>query len=64
MSHENNRLLYVDEVAELIRRTPSALRYMIHAGTAPKSAKVGGRRMFKQSDVQAWIDEQFEKEPA
>ncbi|MGM0700379.1 MAG: helix-turn-helix transcriptional regulator [Actinomycetota bacterium] len=56
-----DRLLYVEEVAEMIRKTPSALRYMIYAGTAPRSAKVGGRRMFKESDVLAWIEEQFNK---
>ena len=59
-----DKLLYIEEVAELIRRSPDALRYMIHAGKAPKSAKIGGRRMFRESDVYAWIDEQFEKESA
>lgn len=56
-----DRLLYVEEVADMLRKTPSALRYMIHAGDAPKSAKIGGRRMFKESDVEAWIQEQFDK---
>ncbi|AOP54607.1 helix-turn-helix transcriptional regulator [Brevibacterium aurantiacum] len=56
-----DRLLYVEEVAEMLRKTPSALRYMIHAGDAPKSAKIGGRRMFKKSEVNAWIEEQFDK---
>lgn len=56
-----DRLLYVEEVAEMIRKSPSAFRYMIHAGTAPKSAKIGGRRMFRESDVTAWIDDQFSK---
>lgn len=53
------KLLYVDEVAEMLRKTPNALRYMVHAGTAPRSAKIGGRRMFRESDVLAWIDAQF-----
>lgn len=57
-----DRLLFIEEVAEMIRRTPAAVRYMIHAGTAPKSAKIAGRRMFKESVVLAWIEEQFEKE--
>lgn len=56
---QNDRLIYTDEVAEIIRRTPAAVRYMIHAGTAPRSAKIGGRRMFRESDVHAWIDQQF-----
>ncbi|WP_432789313.1 helix-turn-helix domain-containing protein [Brevibacterium sp. K11IcPPYGO002] len=57
-----DRLLFVEEVAEMIRRSPASVRFMIHAGTAPKSAKLAGRRMFRESDVLAWIDEQFEKE--
>ncbi|KAB1943810.1 helix-turn-helix transcriptional regulator [Brevibacterium linens] len=56
-----DRLLYIEEVAEMIRKTPAAFRYMIQRGDAPKSAKIGGRRMFKESDVEAWIQEQFDK---
>lgn len=59
-----DRLLFVEEVAEIIRRSPASLRFMIHAGTAPRSAKLAGRRMFRESDVMAWIEEQFEKESA
>lgn len=58
-THTPDRLLYTDELAEMIRRSPAAVRYMIHAGTAPRSAKIGGRRMFRESDVHAWIDQQF-----
>jgi len=56
-----DRLLYLDEVAAMLRRTPGALRYMVHAGTAPKSAKISGRRMWRESDVLAWLDAQFEE---
>ena len=56
-----DRLLYVEEVAEMLRKSPASLRFMIHAGTAPKSAKLGGRRMFRESDVLAWIEAQFEE---
>lgn len=55
-----DKLLTLEEVAEVLRRTPSALRYQIHRGTAPRSAKIGGRRMFRESDVNAWIDHQFD----
>lgn len=60
--HQQDRLIYVEEVAEILRRTPSAVRFMVHAGTAPRSAKIGGRRMFRESDVYAWLDEQFEQQ--
>ncbi|MGO2810282.1 MAG: helix-turn-helix transcriptional regulator [Brevibacterium aurantiacum] len=56
-----DRLLFIEEVADKIRRSPSAVRYLVHVGDAPKSAKIGGRRMFKESDVNAWIEEQFNK---
>ena len=62
---EADRLLYVEEVATMLRKTPAAFRYQIHKGTdVPPSAKIAGRRMFRESDVRAWIDRQFEKETA
>ncbi|NVC24056.1 helix-turn-helix domain-containing protein [Kocuria salina] len=55
-----DKLLTVEEVAEMLRKTPTALRYQIHKGTAPRSAKIGGRRMFRESDVIAYIDAAFD----
>jgi predicted DNA-binding transcriptional regulator AlpA len=57
-----DRLVHIEEFATIIDRTPAAVRYMIHNGKAPRSAKIGGRRMFKESDIHAWIDAQFEAE--
>ncbi|PWD94485.1 helix-turn-helix domain-containing protein [Kocuria rosea] len=59
-----DKLLTVEEVAEMLRKTPSALRYQIHKGTAPRSAKIGGRRMFRESDVIAYIDAAFDMDAA
>lgn len=53
------KLLTVDEVAEILRKSPGAVRYMVHAGTAPRSARLAGRRMFREGDVRSWIDAQF-----
>lgn len=64
MTSTPTRLLYIEEVADMLRKSPASLRFMIHAGTAPKSAKIGGRRMFRESDVLAWINDQFEQEIA
>ncbi|WP_278373408.1 helix-turn-helix transcriptional regulator [Brevibacterium casei] len=61
MNPAHERLLYLDEVAEMLRKSPSAMRYMIHAGDAPPSAKIGGRRMFRESAVLAWIEDQFKE---
>lgn len=53
-------LLTLDETAEILRKSPAQLRWMIHNGTAPRSARIGGRRMFRRSDVQKFICEAFE----
>lgn len=55
-------LLTLAETAEQLRKSEAQLRWMIHAGTAPRSAKIGGRRMFRASDVEAYIDAAFEAE--
>ena len=47
------------ETAEALRKTPSQLRWMIHQGSAPKSALIGGRRMFREADVDAFIQAAF-----
>ena len=52
-------LLTLDETAEQLRKSPSQLRWMIHQGTAPKSALIGGRRMFRSADVEAYIEAAF-----
>ncbi|PPH43469.1 helix-turn-helix domain-containing protein [Rathayibacter sp. AY1C9] len=54
-------LLTLPEVAFMLRKTPQALRWQMHQGTAPKSALIGGRRMFRRVDVEAYIDAAFEE---
>ncbi len=56
------RLLHLAEVAALLRRTESQMRWLIHTGQAPRSALIGGRRMFREEDCEAWLAEQFERE--
>lgn len=53
-------LCTLPETAAQLRKSDSQLRWMIHAGTAPKSALIGGRRMFRQEDIDAYIDARFE----
>lgn len=55
-----SKLLTLDEAAELINRPPATLRYWVTRGEAPKSFKVGRRRMFRLEDVEAWIDSHAE----
>ena len=52
-------LLTLEEAANLLRKTPAQLRWMKHAGTAPRSAKIGGRIMFKESDLDQYIEAAF-----
>ncbi|MGO3392600.1 helix-turn-helix domain-containing protein [Glutamicibacter arilaitensis] len=55
-------LSLIEEAAEFLRVPVATLRYWRHMGTGPKSARIGGRVMYKQVDLEAWINEQFEKE--
>lgn len=55
-------LLTIKETAEVLRKSEAQLRWMIYSGTAPKSALIGGRRMFRLSDVEAYIEEAFNAE--
>lgn len=55
-------LLTLAEVADRLRRSPAQLRWMRHNGTGPKSAKLAGRIMYREDDVEKWIDDQFDAE--
>ena len=53
-------LLTLDEVADRLRKSPAQIRWMLHAKTAPKSALIGGRRMFRESDLEDYINQAFD----
>jgi len=52
-------LMTLEEVAELLRKSPAQIRWMRHNGSGPISAKVAGRVMFRRHDVVAWVEAQF-----
>lgn len=56
-----DKILSVADAAPQVGTTPSGLRWMIHQGTAPKSAKIGGRRVFRQSDIDAYLAAAFQE---
>lgn len=56
------RLLTLSETAQQLRKSDAQLRWMLHTGSAPNSALIGGRRMFRESDVNAFIAEAFDTE--
>lgn len=58
-----DKLLTVSEVAEMTRLSAATLRYFRHEGTkGPKSAKLGRRVVYRESDVVAWIENAFAEE--
>lgn len=60
----NTKLLTIPQAGELLGKSPRQMEWLIYSGQAPRSAKIGGRRMFRESDIEAWVNEQFEKESA
>lgn len=55
----NDELLLIEEAAALTRQPVATLRWMRHCGTGPRSGKLGRRVVYKRSDVERWIEEQF-----
>ena len=54
------KVLTLNEVAQIIRVPPATLRYWRHRGTGPMSFKMGPRRvMYRERDVLDWIDTQY-----
>lgn len=57
----STKLLTIPEVAELLGKSKRSVEWMVYAKTGPRSAKIAGRRVFRESDIEAWIDAQFEE---
>lgn len=56
------RILDVKEAAEFLKLSPDTLRWMRHVGTGPMSFKIGRKIAYRESDIQAYVDEQVRKE--
>ena len=53
-------LLTMTEVAGVVRRPVSTVRWWRHQGLGPRGFVVGGRRvMYRKSDVVAWLEAQY-----
>jgi DNA-binding transcriptional MerR regulator len=65
VSFERHQEEYMDalltpaEVAERVRRPVATVRFWRATGTGPKSANVHGRVLYRQSDVERWLEDQF-----
>ena len=58
------RLLTLEEVAEMLRKSPAQLRWLRHQGKGPRFAKLGGRLVAREQDVVDWVNAAFEAERA
>lgn len=56
------QLLTVEEAAEALRTPVSTLRYWRHMKKGPRAARIGGRIMYRQTDLEAWLEAQFDQE--
>jgi excisionase family DNA binding protein len=56
-----DRLLTTEEVADLLRTSPSTVRYWRHLGKGPRGRRPGRRVLYAESDVQAWLEENKDK---
>lgn len=52
----------IEEAAEFLRTPVSTLRYWRHMKKGPRAARIGGRIMYRQADLENWLNDQFEKE--
>ncbi len=55
----NDKLLTVPEVAEMTRLPEATIRWFRHVGKGPRSAKLGRRVVYKESEVMEWIEREF-----
>jgi predicted DNA-binding transcriptional regulator AlpA len=55
-------LLTLAETAARLRKSEAQMRWMRHRKIGPKSALLGGRVMFREEDIDAWVEEQFARE--
>jgi|tagenome__1003787_1003787.scaffolds.fasta_scaffold20960501_4 predicted DNA-binding transcriptional regulator AlpA len=54
-------LLRVSDVSARITVPEATLRYWRHLGIGPRSAKLGRRVVYRQSDVDAWLQARFDE---
>ena len=57
-----DKLLTTEELAEMMRTSVRTVAYWNHIGSGPQSVKAGRRRLYRLTDVEAWLDEQAAKE--
>ena len=59
--HHVTQLLSIQQAAEYLGRPVATLYDWRYKGVGPRSAKLGGRIVYRQTDLEAWVDAQFAK---
>jgi predicted DNA-binding transcriptional regulator AlpA len=59
MTHPDTDLLTIAEAAALTRAPVATLRYWRHLGTGPRSFRLGRRVVYRRTDIDTWITDQF-----
>ena len=55
-----DQLLTPSEVAERLRRPLATVRYWRATGVGPPGARLNGRVLYRESELEAWIAQHFE----
>lgn len=58
------KLLTLEEVAEMLRKSPAQMRWLRHNSRGPRSAKLGGRIVYREADVIDWVNAAFDQQDA
>jgi len=58
------KYLITEEVAAVLRTSPSTVRYWRATGVGPRATKVGKRVLYEESDLNEWIASQQTREAA
>ena len=66
MNQPNNigKVLRITQVSEMTGVPEATLRWWRHVGSGPKSFKIGRAVAYLESDVEAWLGEQYDGRPS
>jgi len=57
-----NELMTTQEVADLLRTSPSTLHHWRYKNRGPRAFNTGRQVLYRRSDVELWISERFAAE--
>lgn len=55
----SSKLLTIKEVAERYPFTEATWRYWRYRNEGPPSARIGRRVVYREADIEAWVEAQF-----